>query len=128
MVARIDSCLPRQHAATIREQAALIDKTLAGWVRGQSTVCLLLGAFYAIGLSVIGLDFGLAVGLIADLLSFIPYVGTISGFVTALPIAFAPYSDWGSIASIPPVVVVAQGIGGIFLPPTHVGDTVGTVC
>lgn len=125
MVARIDSCLPRQHAATIREQAALIDKTLAGWVRGQSTVCLLLGAFYAIGLSVIGLDFGLAVGLIAGLLSFIPYVGTISGFVTGLAIAFAQYSDWGPIAAVLAVFVVGQVIEGNFLTPKLVGDRVG---
>lgn len=125
MVARIDSCLPRQHAATIREQAALIDKTLAGWVRGQSTVCLLLGAFYAIGLSVIGLDFGLAVGLMAGLLSFIPYVGTISGFVAALAIAVAQYSEWGPIAAVLAVFIVGQVIEGNFLTPKLVGDRVG---
>lgn len=125
MVARIDACLPRQHAATIREQAALIDKTLAGWVRGQSTVCLLLGAFYAIGLSIIGLDFGLAVGLMAGLLSFIPYVGTITGFVTGLAIAFAQYSEWGPIAAVLAVFIVGQVIEGNFLTPKLVGDRVG---
>lgn len=125
MVERIDVCLPRQHAATIREQAALIDKTLAGWVRGQSTVCLLLGAFYAIGLTVIGLDFGLAVGLMAGLLSFIPYVGTISGFVAGLAIAFSQYSDWGPIVAVLAVFVVGQLVEGNFLTPKLVGDRVG---
>jgi predicted PurR-regulated permease PerM len=125
MVERIDAWLPRGQAAVIREQARLIDRTLAGWVRGQATVCLLLGAFYGIALSIVGLDFGLAVGLMAGLLSFVPFVGTITGFVAGLGIAFAQFSDWGPIVAVLAVFVVGQMIEGNFLTPKLVGDRVG---
>ncbi len=125
MVDRVDGWLPREHAPTIREQATLIDRTLAGWVRGQATVCILLAAFYGIALSVIGLDFGLAVGILSGLLSFVPFVGTITGFIVGLAIAFAQYSDWGSIVMVLAVFVVGQVIEGNFLTPKLVGDRVG---
>ena len=65
LVARLDGCLPREHADVIRAQARLIDQTLAGYARGQATVCLVLGVFYAVGLSLVGLDYGLVVGVLA---------------------------------------------------------------
>ena len=75
IVARIDSWLPREHADTIREQIGHVDDTLAGFLRGQFTVCLLLGAFYGIGLSLVGLQFGLVIGFGTGLVSFVPYFG-----------------------------------------------------
>jgi predicted PurR-regulated permease PerM len=125
MVEKVDSWLPRGHAPVIREQAALIDRTLAGWVRGQATVCILLGTFYGVALSIIGLDFGLVVGLMAGLLSFVPFVGTITGFVVGLGIAFAQYSAWGPIAAVLAVFIVGQVLEGNFLTPKLVGDRVG---
>ena len=125
IVMHVDSWLPRGHAEVIREQARAIDRTLAGWVRGQATVCLLLAAYYGIALSVVGLDFGLAVGLIAGLLSFVPFVGTITGFVLGLGIAFTQYADWGPIVAVLAVFVVGQVIEGNFLTPKLVGDRVG---
>jgi predicted PurR-regulated permease PerM len=125
MVERVDAWLPREHAPVIREQATLIDRTLAGWVRGQATVCLLLAAFYGIALSIIGLDFGLAIGILSGLLSFVPFVGTITGFVVGLAVAFAQYSDWGPIAIVLAVFVAGQVIEGNFLTPKLVGDRVG---
>ena len=79
MVDEINRILPRQHAPTIRRLAREIDVVLAGFVRGQLSVCLILGAFYAVALMAIGLQFGFLVGLVAGLISFIPYVGSVVG-------------------------------------------------
>ena len=75
MVARVDSWLPRDHAPTVRRLAGEIDAVLAGFVRGQVSVCVILGTFYSIALMLAGLQFGLIVGAIAGAITFIPYVG-----------------------------------------------------
>jgi predicted PurR-regulated permease PerM len=64
MVAHVDDWVPRPHLGTVREQARLIDQTLAGFVRGQATVCIVLAFYYAAGLSLAGLEFGLTLGFI----------------------------------------------------------------
>ena len=125
LVARIDGWLPRRHAPVIREQVRLIDRTLAGFVRGQATVCLLLGLFYGIGLGLIGLDFGLAVGLFAGFLSFVPFLGSIVGFVAGVGLALAQFSDWLPVAGVAALFVVGQAIEGNLLTPKLVGDRVG---
>ena len=80
-VARIDSWLPRRYAGVLRAQAREVDRILSAWLRGQAICCVLLAGFYAVSLTVVGLDLGLIVGLAAGLLSFIPYVGSITGGV-----------------------------------------------
>jgi predicted PurR-regulated permease PerM len=125
LVARIDACLPRHNAEVIRAQARLIDQTLAGYARGQATVCVVLGALYAAGLSLVGLDYGLVVGLLAGLLSFIPYVGTITGFVTSMGLAFGQFSDWPSIALVFGIFLIGQVLEGYVLTPRLVGDRIG---
>jgi predicted PurR-regulated permease PerM len=125
MVAKIDGWLPRQHCEVIREQFRLIDQTLAGFVRGQATVCLVLGIFYAVGLSVIGLEFGLLVGLGAGLISFIPYFGSIVGFGVSMAIAVFQFSDPVLIGATAAVFGVGQIMEGNFLTPKLVGEKVG---
>lgn len=125
LVAWIDSCLPRAHAAVIQEQARKIDRTLAGWVRGQATVCLLLAVYYGAGLSIIGLDFGLAIGLLTGILSFMPYVGTITGFILSVAVALSQYSEWGPVIGVAAFFIAGQMIEGNFLTPLLVGDRVG---
>jgi len=125
LVARVDAWIPRQHLDVVREQARLIDRTLAGYARGQATVCFVLGVFYAIGLTLVGLDFGLIVGLLAGILSFIPYVGTITGFVTSMGLALAQFSDTLSIAMVFGVFLIGQVLEGQFLTPKLVGDRIG---
>ena len=126
MVARVDGWLPRDHATTIREQLRLIDDAIAGFVRGQATVCLILGAFYAIALSLAGLNFGFAIGLIGGALAFIPYVGMI--LTLALSVGVAVVQFWPE--PLPIVIVIAiflagQLIEGTFLTPKLVGDRIG---
>lgn len=125
MVAKVNSWLPREHADTIRAQFREIDRTLAGFVRGQATVCLVLGTFYGLGLSLVGLDLGLVIGLGSGLFSFIPYLGSISGFIIGMGLAFAQTGDWHLPAMVAGVFVVGQILEGNFLTPKLVGDKVG---
>lgn len=126
MVARIDELLPREHLGTIRSIARDIDDTLAGFVRGQFTVCLILGTFYSVALMVAGLQFGLVVGAIAGLVTFIPYVGAIIGGVLAVGLAlFQFWGDWAQIAIVAGIFVAGQFVEGNILTPKLVGSSVG---
>ena len=125
MVETIDGWLPREQAPTIREQMRAIDRTLAAFVRGQGTVCLVLGVFYAIGLSLAGLDFGLVIGLFAGLISFVPFVGSTLGAILSVGLAFAQFDSWQPVAIVAGVFVAGQLIEGNFLTPNLVGDAVG---
>lgn len=126
MVAVIDDYLPRPHRDTIRELALKLDEVLAGFVRGQLTVCVVLGVLYAVALSLIGLQFGLLIGAFAGLISFIPYVGAVLGGVLSVGIAAAQFwGEWGMIAAVAIVFMAGQALEGNFLTPKLVGDRVG---
>ena len=83
-VKKVDSLLPRRSKKSIRQQAKEIDLAMSGFIRGQLCVCLLLGTYYSLGLYLVGLEMGVFVGFLAGVISFIPYVGSISGFVVAI--------------------------------------------
>jgi predicted PurR-regulated permease PerM len=126
MVASVDRWLPRDHADTLRGLARQVDTALAGFVRGQGSVCLILGIMYAVGLSLVGLKFGMLIGLGSGLISFIPYVGSIVGLVLAGGVAVVQFSlDWVSILTVVGIFVGGQIIEGYFLSPKLVGDRVG---
>ena len=126
MVARIDALLPRDHAPTIRKLAADIDRTMAGFIRGQGTVCLILGAYYAIALMLVGLNFGLVVGFVAGALTFIPYVGALVGGVLAIGLAlFQFWGDWLWILAVWAIFQSGQFVEGNILTPKLVGTSVG---
>jgi predicted PurR-regulated permease PerM len=126
MVAKVDTLLPRDHAPRIRAIASEIDETLASFVRGQLTVCSILGVFYAVGLALTGLNFGLVVGFVAGLLSFIPYIGALIG--GALAIGLALFQFWGDpiwILAVAIIFGVGQFLEGNILTPKLVGESVG---
>lgn len=125
MVDQVDGWLPREHAGTIRAQVLEIDRRLAGFVRGQTTVVIFLGLFYAIALSVAGLEFGLVVGLGAGLVSFIPYAGAIIGGVLSIGLALVQFGDLLNVGIIAGIFVAGQVIEGNVLQPVLVGDRVG---
>lgn len=126
LVGRIDSLLPRDHAPTIRRIASDIDRTLASFIRGQGTVCLILGTYYAVGLMLAGLQFGLVVGAVAGLITFIPYVGAVVGGGLAVGLAlFQFWGEWGWIALIAGIFMLGQFIEGNILTPNLVGQSVG---
>lgn len=125
LVARVDSWLPLRHRAVIREQVGLIDTTLSGFLRGQATVCMALGGFYAVGLSLAGLDFALVIGLLSGVLSFIPYVGTMFGFVSSIGLALLQFDDPWRVGLVAGIFLFGQAIEGNVLTPKLVGDKVG---
>jgi predicted PurR-regulated permease PerM len=126
MVARIDSMLPRDHAPTLRQIASDIDAVLAGFVRGQVSVCLLLGTFYSVALMLAGLQFGLVVGAIAGAITFIPYVGSLVGGALAIGLALVQFwGDWWSIGLIAAIFAIGQFVEGNILTPKLVGGSVG---
>jgi predicted PurR-regulated permease PerM len=126
LLARIDALLPRDHAPVIRRLAGEIDRVLAAFVRGQLSVCLILGTFYAVALAVAGLQFGLVVGAIAGAVTFIPYVGALLGGGLAVGLAlFQFWGDWLQIAVIGGIFVVGQFLEGNVFTPKLVGDSVG---
>ena len=124
-IAKVRSLLPRKSKKSIEQQAREIDRTLAGFIRGQLSVCVILGSFYAVGLHLAGLDLGLLVGFLAGIISFIPYVGTISGFIISMALAFAQFDSLMPIISVAAVFMVGQFLEGNFLTPKLVGDNVG---
>jgi predicted PurR-regulated permease PerM len=125
IVEQIDAYLPRKSAHVIHEQIGKIDRTVAGFVRGQATVCLILAVYYAVGLSLVGLEFGLLIGLGTGLISFIPYFGMMIGLAAGFGVALAQYSDIGSIALVAGVFAVGQVMEGNFLTPNLVGERIG---
>lgn len=126
MVAQIDTLLPREHAPAIRGLAREIDNTLASFIRGQGTVCLILGTYYAVGLALVGLQFGFIVGAIAGALTFIPYVGALVGGILAIGLAlFQFWGDWLWILAVWAIFQSGQFIEGNILTPKLVGDSVG---
>lgn len=126
MVARIDAMLPRKHAETIRRLAAEINDMLAGFIRGQITVCFLLAMFYGVSLSLAGLKFGFIIGLIAGALSFVPFLGALTGFTLSFGLAVAQY--WPQLMPIGVIATIfaaGQMLEGNFLTPRLVGKRVG---
>ena len=125
MVAKVDGWLPRHHRETIRGIMHDIDKTLAGFVRGQGSLCLVLGLFYGVSLTIIGLNFGLLIGLVAGLISFIPYVGSTVGLVLSIGVAVVQYwPDYWHVILVAGVFFAGQFLEGNILQPKMVGDSV----
>jgi len=126
MIERIDMLLPLDHRDTVRFIASEIDRTLSAFVRGMGTVCLILGAYYAIALMLVGLDFGVVVGIIAGLVTFIPYVGAILGGALAIGLGlFQFWGDWSSVMMIAGIFAIGQVAEGNYLTPKLVGNSVG---
>ena len=123
-VRQVDSWLPRRYAAVIRAQAREVDRILSAWVRGQALCCVLLALYYALALTMAGLDLGLIVGLAAGVLSFIPYVGSITGGVTAIALATAQFPHWSGVLVVVGVLVVGQILEGYIIYPRFLGDRV----
>jgi len=124
VVSRVESWLPRRYAGLIQAQADEVDRILSAWLRGQMLCCVLLAIYYATALTLVGLDLGLIVGVTAGLLSFIPYVGSITGLVAAIGFAFAQFPTWQGIIEVGVVFVVGQLLEGYVIYPRFLGDRV----
>lgn len=126
MIQTVDSWIPVRQRDTVRGLAREVDAAIAGFVRGQSAVCLILGTFYAIALTLTGLNFGLLIGLISGLITFIPYVGSMTGLILSLGVAVAQFwPDYMWIALILGIFLIGQFLEGNVLSPKLVGESVG---
>ncbi|MDQ0395138.1 AI-2E family transporter [Labrys monachus] len=126
MVARVDSWLPRDHVDSIRDIFRDIDGAIAGFVRGQATVSVLLGLFYGSTLTFAGISFGFLIGLCTGLASFIPYVGSILGFIVAISVSIVQaWPDWHLPIYVVAIFAVGQLLEGYVLSPRLVGGSVG---
>jgi len=126
MIDKVDSWIPRDSVHTVRQIARDMDKTIAGFVRGQGSLCLILGVYYAVGLSLVGLNFGLLIGLFSGLISFIPYVGSMVGLILAVGVAVVQF--WPDYIYVVLTLVVffsGQFIERNILQPKLVGSSVG---
>ena len=126
MIAEIDGWLPLDYRDSLRKIAREINHALAGFIRGQSIVCLFLGLWYGIGLTLIGLDFGFLIGVLAGFLSFVPYVGSLTALVLSLGVALV--QGWPSLKPFfmaLAIVGVGQFLEGYVLSPKLVGESVG---
>ncbi len=126
MVREIDGWVPRRSVETVRQIAREMDEGVSGFIRGQVSVCLILGAYYAIGLTIVGLDFGLLIGIFIGMISFIPYVGATIGMILSVGLAVAQFwPDWPMVAAVGAVFAVGQFIEGNVLQPKLIGEHVG---
>jgi predicted PurR-regulated permease PerM len=124
VVRMVDSWLPHRYRGVLRAQAREVDRILSAWVRGQALCCMLLALYYALSLTIAGLDLGLIVGLAAGLLSFIPYVGSITGGVTAMGLAMAQFPHWRGVIVVAAVLALGQILEGYVIYPRFLGDRV----
>jgi len=125
MIAVIDNWVPPARRDTVRALAREVDDTISGFVRGQTALCLVLAIYYAIALWLIGLKHGVVIGFAAGLLSFIPYLGSLSGLVISTCVAIAQFwPDWTSILLVPAIFFVGQFFADYVLSPYLVGRRV----
>jgi predicted PurR-regulated permease PerM len=126
MVDRVDSWIPVRQRETVRQLAREIDAAIGGFLRGQFGVCLFLGCYYAVGLMLAGLEFGLLIGLIAGVITFVPYIGSMTGLMIAASVAIAQFwPDWKRITLVIAIFLVGQFIEGNIVSPKFVGERVG---
>jgi predicted PurR-regulated permease PerM len=124
VIACLDAWLPRRYEAVLRAQAREVDRILSAWVRGQAICCLVLALFYAVTLSMVGLDLGLIVGISAGVLSFIPYVGSITGAVASIGLALAQFPTYQGVIMVAAVFLSGQVLEGYVIYPRFLGDRV----
>lgn len=125
IIDKIASILPRDQLPVIVEQARKINQTLAAYIRGQTTVCLILILIYTTGLTLVGLHFAFIIGVVTGILSFIPYFGALIGVTVGMGIALSQFSDWTSIGMVAGVFLTGQIIEGYFLTPKLIGASIG---
>jgi len=126
MIGAIDQWVPLNQRDTVRQLAREIDAAISAYVHGQSGVCLIIGSYYAVGLTLTGLSFGFLIGVVSGLLSFIPYVGSLTALVVSLCVAVAQFfPQWGHILVVAAIVLVGQVLEGYVLSPKLVGHSVG---
>lgn len=125
IISTIDSWFPRPYEPTLRELFFEINRTIGGFAKGQALVCLMVGIYYSIALTLVGLDFSLIVGVVIGIMAFIPYVGALVGFMLSIGIALSQFTDWHSVGMVAGIFALGQTLEGYLLIPYFVGDRIG---
>jgi predicted PurR-regulated permease PerM len=122
----LDSWVPPRNRETVREIVRAIDLAMSGFLRGQLAVCFFLGLYYAIALTLVGLNFGVLIGVLAGIVTFVPYIGSFSGFLVGTGVAIAQFwPDWKWIVAVVAIFLVGQFVEGNIVSPKFVGERVG---
>ena len=126
IIAAVDKCVPPANRETVRALAREVDDTIGGFVRGQSALCLVLAVYYGVALWLIELKHGALIGIVAGLISFIPYVGVACGLIVATCIAIAQFwPSWSMILLVPVIFFVGNSLSDYVLAPYLVGRRIG---
>jgi predicted PurR-regulated permease PerM len=125
LVERVASLVPRDHLPTVSRLASESSDVLGAFLRGQFLVMVILGVMYGVGLWGVGLDLGILIGIIAGLLTFVPYLGPASGIIMGVIAALVQYGDWQHVAGVMVVFGIGQVIESYWLTPKLVGDRIG---
>lgn len=121
----IQSLVPRSILPKMKYYLKVSDQVLSGYIRGQILVALILSAIYSIGLAIVDIRFGLVIGIVAGLLSIIPYVGFTTGFASALVMALANFESIGTVLGVVVVFSIGQILESFVITPKLVGNKVG---
>lgn len=126
MIDIVDGWVPIRHRDDVRQIARDIDNAISGFVRGQLLVCFFLGLYYAIALSLVGLHFAVLIGVVAGLITFVPYIGSLTGLIVGTSVAVAQFwPDWKWIVTVIAIFLVGQFVEGNIIAPKLVGERVG---
>ena len=123
--AKIQGLIPQKHKQTVLDGMQQVSRIISGYLRGQALVCLCLGSYYSFGLWLVGLEMGVVVGFLAGIISFIPYVGSISGFLMSMALVITQYGTLPKIIAVLVVFGIGQFVEGNFLTPKLVGENIG---
>ena len=125
MITTVDAWISPKHRDEVRALGREINDTVAGFVRGQTVICLILGVFYATVLRSVGLHHGIAIGLIAGLVSFVPYLGAGTGFVISMCVAISQFwPSWTPIVVVGGTFFVGEMLADYVLAPRIIGRRV----
>jgi predicted PurR-regulated permease PerM len=125
IMAKLSSLIPKRIQEECHSQLKAIDLVLSAYVRGQTNVCLILGIFYAISLSLIGLNFGFLVGFLTGIFTFIPYFGVLIGMLIGTIIAIFQGNGYAFTLIVLGIFLLGQFIEGNFITPKLVGSKIG---
>ncbi|MFZ5605635.1 MAG: AI-2E family transporter [Pseudomonadota bacterium] len=125
IVSKVAALIPRDHYATVRRLALEANEVLGGFLRGQLLVMLMLGILYALGLWLVGLKLGILIGVVAGLLTFVPYLGPAAIILFGGIAALVQFGDWQHLAGVGIVFGVGQVVESFLLTPVLVGDRIG---
>jgi predicted PurR-regulated permease PerM len=126
MLEKVDRWLPRDHADTIRRLGTEINDAVSAFIRGQGTICLILGCFYALALSWAGVRYGLLIGVATGILSFVPFVGWALGLLVSGAVAVTqPWPNLPLLLTVVGIFVAAVAVDSAVLSPKIVGKKIG---